>query len=55
MAKSLKFFYILVIFVSIYLGLVNGQPCLSDHDCYIQNPKVPYGHMECYKGSCMPI
>ncbi|KEH36814.1 putative Late nodulin [Medicago truncatula] len=55
MAKSLKFFYILISFVSLYFGVVNSHPCLSDHDCYIQYPKTPFGHMECYKGSCRPI
>jgi len=52
MAKSVKFFYILIIFVSIYLGVVNSQPCFSDRDCYLKNPKAPLGQVECYDGFC---
>ncbi|KEH20380.1 putative Late nodulin [Medicago truncatula] len=59
MTKTMKFLYVLIIFISIFvvasvydsIPYVNSGPCVTDKDC----PKVSQYNIRCRKGQCARI
>jgi len=59
MANTLKYVYVLILFISIFLsitvyGYIHGivyQPCTTDKDC----SKRPRHNIRCRKGQCVEI
>lgn len=59
MTKTMKFLYVLIMFISIFLvasvydsiPYVNSGPCVTDKDC----PKVSQYNIRCRKGQCVRI
>jgi len=60
MVETLRLFYIMILFVSLCLVVVDGesklaQTCSEDFECYIKNPHVPFGHLRCFEGFCQQL
>lgn len=59
MAKTLKFVYVMILFLSIFYILIvcdsntfgMDHPCKTDKDC----PRRPPHNIKCRKGFCVPI
>ncbi|CAJ2670560.1 unnamed protein product [Trifolium pratense] len=56
MAHTLKFVYIVIFFVSLFIIAVVGQTkCDTDYDCYKLDPSEPHGSLTCYGGYCISL
>ncbi|KEH23045.1 putative Late nodulin [Medicago truncatula] len=60
MVETLRLFYIMILFVSLYLVVVDGvsklaQSCSEDFECYIKNPHAPFGQLRCFEGYCQRL
>ncbi|AES79185.1 late nodulin [Medicago truncatula] len=57
MDETLKFVYILILFVSLCLVVADGvkninRECTQTSDCYKKYPFIPWGKVRCVKGRC---
>ncbi|CAJ2637330.1 unnamed protein product [Trifolium pratense] len=53
MGETLKFVYIMILFISLFIVVVVGKTkCETDEDCYISFPNAPRGTMACFRNEC---
>ncbi|CAJ2670559.1 unnamed protein product [Trifolium pratense] len=54
MAETLKFVYIMILFVSLFIVVVVGQrKCNTDEECYKKYPDAAPGTMTCFGGTIL--
>ncbi|RHN40991.1 putative Late nodulin [Medicago truncatula] len=53
MAEMFKFFYTMIILVSLFLVVsFSNEECTSDADCYKIYPHLSLLHIRCFEGIC---